>query len=52
MNDFILNSNIDDCLTFDDVENTWATIKSVISEAISLFIPKFLISILSGLVVI
>ena len=59
MNDFILNSNIDDCLTSDDVENTWATIKSVIFETMSLFIPKFqirlslsLISILSGLVVI
>ena len=41
MNDFILNSNIADCLTCDDVESTWSTIKSVISEAMSLFIPKF-----------
>ncbi|XP_065893973.1 uncharacterized protein [Dysidea avara] len=41
MNDFISNSNIADCLTCDDVESTWSTIKSVISEAMSLFIPKF-----------
>ena len=41
MNDFIFNSNIADCLTCDDVENAWFTIKSVISEAMSWFIPKF-----------
>ena len=37
MNDFIFDSNIADCLTCDGVE---VTIKSVISEAMSLFIPK------------
>jgi len=41
INDFIFNSNIADRLTCDNVGNTWFTIKSVISKAMSLFVPKF-----------
>ena len=41
INSYIFNSNILNCLHFCDVETSWAIIKSVIYEAMTLFIPKF-----------
>ena len=41
MNLYICNSDILNCLHFPDVETTWAIIKSIIYEAMTLFIPKF-----------
>ena len=41
MNVYIFNSNIIRCLHFTDVETTWAFIKSIIYDAMMLFIPKF-----------
>jgi len=40
MNAYISNSIIVNCLFLSDVEAIWETIKSVIDEAMSLFIPK------------
>ena len=42
MNAYIFNSNTINCLHFTDVETTWAFIKSIIYDAMMLFIPKFL----------
>ena len=41
MNLYICNSDILNCLYFSDVETTWAIIKLIIYEAMTLFIPKF-----------
>jgi len=41
MNIYILSSNIFSCLHTSDVETAWAIIKSVVYEAMTLFIPKF-----------
>ena len=41
MNAYIFNSDIIDCLHFTDVEITWAFIKSIIYDAMMMFIPKF-----------
>ena len=39
----LFNSNIAECLGCNNVENAWFIFKSVISEAMSLLIPKFTI---------
>ena len=41
MNAYIFNSDIIDCLHFTDVEITWVFIKSIIYDAMMMFIPKF-----------
>ena len=41
MEAYISNSSITHCITLDDVNAVWAIIKSVISDAITQFIPKF-----------
>ena len=41
MNAYIFNSNIINCLHFTDVKTTWAFIKSIIYDAMMMFIPKF-----------
>ena len=41
MEAYISNSSIANCLTLDDVNAVWAIIKSVISDAMTQFIPKF-----------
>ena len=41
MNVYIFNSDIIHCMHFTDVEITWAFIKSIIYDAMMLFIPKF-----------
>jgi len=41
INSYIFNFNILNCLHFCDVKTSWAIIKSVIYEAMTLFIPKF-----------
>ena len=41
LNDYLHNSNINQCLYYSDVEIVWSIIKDILAHAISIFVPKF-----------
>ena len=41
LNDYLHNSNINQCLYYSDVEVVWSIIKDILAHAMSIFVPKF-----------